>query len=231
MARQDGNGAGAPTGVSVHGAGAALLAPSLRRDLADLNLQFLELGLRSEFATDPRFAWSDPVARTLQRTTPDTRASMAGCPFALFRIALPAPMDSGPRVPSRVEDGLAGGELLGAVHGACLSFLHAALFVAWRLADSAPLAARLALGLSPAAELALNELCLSELTRLAARPGVLRPRWAAHPGFWELLIGAAEGLDGYTLQQAHCVGICLLDDEFSRDRSGDVPAARRRGPR
>ena len=42
-----------------------LLSPDLRRDLADLNGQYLDLGLGAEPGADPRFAWSDPVRRRL----------------------------------------------------------------------------------------------------------------------------------------------------------------------
>lgn len=202
-----------------------ILAAGLRRDLADLNRQFLDLGLAPEASHDQRFAWTDPVRRTLQRTDEPTRDRMSDCPFALFQVVLPTEPDPSPQVSSRVEDGQVAPGVDGVPAG-CLSFLHAALFVAWRLADSAPLAARLAFSIQPAAELWLNELTLSQLTRLATRPGLIRPRWPGHARFWTLLVGAAEGRAGLTLQQAYCVGICLLDADASGDVVGPAPRHR-----
>jgi hypothetical protein len=202
--------------------------PGLRRDLADLNRQFLDLSLVPGPATDPRFAWTDCVRRALLRTDEATRERVAACPFALFQIVPPDGPDSLPKAAPRVEDGEAGAAK-DDTSVACLSFLHAALFVAWRLADAAPLAARLALGLSPAAELLLTEKSLTQLTRMATAPGLIRPRWPAHAGFWTILVAAAEGREGRTMQQAYCVGICLLDAEVSG--GGAAAGPRHRGPR
>ena len=66
-----------------------LLPPAVRRDLADLNSQYLELGLVGALESDPRFGWSEAVRRCLLGTDPMTRARMASSPFALFDLALP----------------------------------------------------------------------------------------------------------------------------------------------
>lgn len=207
-----------------------VLAPGVRRDLTDLNRQFLDLGLAAEFAADPRFGWSDPVRIGLQRTDAATRDRMAVCPFALFEIRLPADHSLAGPMPSRVEDGRGPAGDADPRHVRCLAFVHFALFVAWRFTDSAPLATRIALGLSPQAELQLHEMCPSEVARLAGCPELIRPRWRADHRFWSMLSGAAQQDSTPSLQRAHCVGICLMDPGC--DESGvAAPESTRKPPR
>jgi hypothetical protein len=80
-----------------------LLPPAVRRDLADLNCQYLELGLDREHESDPRFGWSESVRRCLLEAEPTTRMRMAASPFALFDLVLPAV--AAPCASSRVADG------------------------------------------------------------------------------------------------------------------------------
>jgi hypothetical protein len=192
-----------------------ILGPAIRRDIADLNGQYLEISLSREMQDDPRFAWSESVRRLLLEAGADTRGRMAASPFSFFELRLPPPEPLGVAQPARVEDG--GFPLVAeAAAGRCASFVHLALFLAWRLADAEPLATRIALGLPPAAELRLNEMSLSQLVHLATWPGLVRPRWPDHPRFWSLLAGASRRNSVVALQWAHCIGICLL---------GNVPAA------
>jgi hypothetical protein len=209
--------------IASHG---GVLTPTILRDLADLNRQYLDLALAPELSIDPRFAWSDTVRSRLVATDSATRARMAACPFALFEITLPAdhrPMT--PLAPFRVEEGVgmaAGGEPWQA---RCLEFAQFALFLALRLTDAAPLATRIALGLSPGAELRLHEMCPSEVAKFAARPDVVRPRWPSHPRFWAMLQGAARIDSASLLQSAHCLGICLLGPDL-RTPAPRVPRTR-----
>lgn len=188
----------------------SLLSPAIRRDVADLNREFLELALARELADDPRFAWSDAVRQLLLETDEATRARMAASPFTFFELRLPPEGPCGVAMPGRIAD--SGTTLVaGEITGRCASFVHLALFLAWRLAEAAPLATRIALGLPPAAESRLHALSPSRLVQLAAWPGILRPRWPAYPRFWSLLAAASRGSSVVALQWAHCIGICLLD--------------------
>jgi hypothetical protein len=204
-----------------------VLTPAVRRDLTDLNRQFLELGVTPELASDPRFAWSEAVRSGLRRADPATRGRMAACPFTLFEILLPVDLSTGGAGPSRIEDTAGVAEPW---RGRCVEFVHFALFVGWRLADSMPLATRIALGLSPGAELQLNEMCLSEVARIAALPDLIRPRWPAHARFWAMLRGAARANSPSSLQRAHCLGICLLGADLNEAGGGALPP-RHRPPR
>jgi hypothetical protein len=192
-----------------------VLTPSIRRDLADLNRQYLELALAPELSIDPRFAWCDTVRSRLAGTDAATRSRMAACPFALFEIQLSAehrPVT--PLAPSRIAEGPATAAGGAPWQARCLEFAQFALFLALRLTDAAPLAIRITLGLSPLAELRLHEMCPSEVAQFAARPDVVRPRWPSHPRFWAMLHGAARIDSASLLQSAHCLGICLLGPDF-----------------
>ena len=206
----------------------SLLTPTVRRDVADLNRQFLELGLSPDLAGDARFAWSEPVRRGLLETDEATRGRMAACPFTIFELLLPPDRPGSVAEPRRVEDG-GWPVAAGVTASRWLSFVHLALFLAWRLADSAPMATRIALGLPPSVELRLNEMCPSELVHLATWPGLIRPRWPAHQRFWATLAGAGRRNTSVALQWAHCVGICLLGADRERPAStAGEPGARRR---
>ena len=195
---------------------AGMFSRSVRRDLADLNRQYLELGLMPDAGRDPLFGWTDDVRGYVAGAEPETRERMAACPFALFELRLPG----GNPVPGteflaemgRVEDRADGVGSAGTRAAGCLAFAHGALFTAWRLAESAPLVARIAFGLSEAAGHELTETCPTRIALLATDPGVVRARWPAHSRFWAMLRGAAEAESGSALQWAHCAGICLMDD-------------------
>lgn len=215
---------GAGPGIpALHG----LLPPALRRDLADLNGQFLELSLVAEAASEPGASWAEPVRRRLREIDRSTRAKMAAAPFALFRLVPTGPSSQAPpAAPSGVADLTMGAPATG-WEGRWTSFTHQAAFFARRLADGAALAANVVLGLTPEAQLLLGTLCPSQLATLATQPGIVRPRWPDHLRFWEMLEAAARCESAAALQWAHCVGVCLL----GVDAAGTASGAGRRRPR
>ena len=80
-----------------------LLSRAVRRDLFDLNLAYLEIGLAMVDADDPLVAWAPAVRSEIEVAGPAVRERMAECPFSLFRISLPGHADPDPDGP-RVED-------------------------------------------------------------------------------------------------------------------------------
>jgi hypothetical protein len=200
-----------------------LLSPALRRDLADLNAEYLDLGLSPGLDGDPRFAWSDAVRQCLLAADGATLAQVAAVPFALFDLALPA--GSAAATPARVEDSRPSARS-GALQGRCESFAHQAAFLARRLVEGEPLASRVVLGLSTDAQTWLAECRLVQLAELAGNPRLIRPRWRLHVRFWEMLVGAARRASPAALQWAYCTGLCLIgiDDEVPVP-----PSPRRRG--
>ena len=147
-------------------AGLGLLGGSVRRDLADLNLRHLEYPLDGPDPSDPLVSWSPDVVREIALARPEVLARMAGCPFSLFELRLPeangcVANGTGVRDATAVATPRA---------ARCPEFARTALFAAWRMADSAPLAARIVFGLTPPQELLLNEL------PSRSPPDVARPR-------------------------------------------------------
>jgi hypothetical protein len=202
-----------------------LLGPTIRRDLCDLNRQFVDLALEPELAEDPRFGLPEAVRRSLAGCPADGRDRLCRCPFALFELRLP---DASPRPPAgnvADERGRHGPDAATAVR--CHAFSLLSLSVARQFAEGAPLSPRLALGLSAAAEAWLANLTPSELAQLAATPGLLRPRWPRHPRYWGMLIESARVAQPESLEWAHCVGLCLLAGEPVAPVPG-LPHPRRR---
>jgi hypothetical protein len=201
-----------------------LLPPALRRDLTDLNSQYLELGLAAGLDGDPRFGWSEPVRRCLLEAEPETRSRIAAVPFALFGLVL-CPV--GPKTTAaRVEDGRAATAPAG-WQGRYESFAHQAMFLARQLLDGGPMALQLVLGLSEDVQRQLAESRLVQLAEIAVSPRVIRPRWRLHARFWEMLALAARRGTPTALQWAHCIGLSLLGAA-----DGDVaPLPPRRRPR
>jgi len=199
-----------------------LLPPALRRDLTDLNTQYLELGLAPGLEGDPRFGWSEPVRRSLLALDAGTRMRIASVPFALFGLVLSPARPA--RVAPRVEDGPPANVPAG-WQGRCESFAHQALFLARRLLDGEPMALHLVLGLSDEAQHWLAECRLAQLAEMAGSSHVIRPRWRLHARFWEMLAAAARRGTPTALEWAHCSGLCLLG---AADSDVAPPPPRRR---
>lgn len=184
-----------------------LLSSTLCRDLADLNAEYLELGLTPGSQEDPRFGWSEPVRRCLLAAGTDTRQRMAAAPFALFGLVLST--TGVLAVEPRVQDARPP-ESQSARAARCESFAHQAVFLARRLADGEPMVWRLVLGLPPESQRWLGDCRPAQLAELAGSPRVIRPRWRLHARFWEMLAAAAGRGTPTALQWAHCVGLSLL---------------------
>jgi hypothetical protein len=201
-----------------------LLSPILRRDLTDLNAQYLDLGVASFPAGDPRFGWADAVGRRLSDLEGGLRERMASAPFALFQLQVPL---ATPSPVNGIAD-LARGTSDAAWAARCTSFAHQAAFFARRLCDSVPLAANVVLDLTPETQAALCALRPSEIAGFAEDPGFLRPRWPGHQRFWRMLEAAARADSAVAMQWAHCVGVCLLGADDSRSSGAGHPVARRK---
>ena len=198
-----------------------LLSPNLRRDLADLNAQYLELGLTAGLEGDPRFAWTDEVRDCLRAAEVATLARVAAAPFALFDLVVPC----GPEATvTRVEDSrpsVSARSLL----IRCESLAHQAVFLARRVAEADTPASRVVLALSVEARTRLLDCRPSQLAELARDPRTIRPRWRLHANFWQTLLGAARRDSPAAVEWAHCIGVCLIGADER------APAPRRRARR
>lgn len=194
-----------------------LLSPGLRRDLADLNTQYLELGLAARAEADPRFDWPEPVRACLRSVDPDTLARLVSVPFALFELVIPTTPVTAPA--QRVEDGRPAART-GVPPVRCESFAHQAVFLARRLVEGGELVSGVVFSLAPDARRWLLECRPSQLADLALDPATIRPRWRSHVQFWQVLVGAASRSSAAALQWAHCIGLCLIGADDAPPESG-----------
>jgi hypothetical protein len=196
-----------------------LLSPGLRRDLADLNAQYLVLGLAAGGDADPRFDWPEPVRGCLSAVDPDTLVRLVSVPFALFELVIPPTSVAVPA--TRIEDGCPAGRP-GVPPGRCESFAHQAVFLARRLVEGGELVSGVVLSLAPEARRWLLECRPSQLAALALDPATIRPRWRSQVRFWQLLVGAASRSSAAALEWAHCIGLCLIgaDDPPPQQTAG-----------
>ena len=194
--------------------GGELFGPSVRRDIRDLNGQFLELGLASGLSEDPRFCFPATIRSLLSDLDTDGRDTMTSSPFSLFQLCLPPSGSSVAAVGNHVRDTLP----LGSVAAQALppySFGHTVLAVARGLAESNPLSLRLCFGLSHRSEARLVEMRLAGLSALAGWPGLIRPRWSDHPRVWALLAEASAAPSSAAAKRAYSFGMCMIGAEIS----------------
>jgi hypothetical protein len=195
----------------------SLLPDSVRREVAELNRQFLAAIVADDQLFRPE-CWRGAEGAELQ--APALLDALAACPFTLFELRLEATLAAAPDPdePRTLESARR------AALRAALA--QSALTLAWRLADSSPLSMRLALGFSPAAELVINEIRVTSLPDWARRPGLLGTRWIGHVSFWSALLGAARAGEGAHLARVHCLGITLLVGELgAHPRDGEARSA------
>jgi len=203
-----------------------LLPPALRRDLTDLNGQYLRLALDGPALADARFRGAEVARRHLRAADAATLSRIAGAPFALFRVH---PLAAGTLA---ADDGDVDPARSGPSPGwaaRCASFTHQAAFFARQLADARPLASLLLLNLTSDDRALLVGLSPSQLARLAERPATIRPRWPDHDLFWSTLENAARRESAGALQWAYCRGLCLLaaDEACADGVPATVPRPRR----
>jgi hypothetical protein len=196
-----------PAGVHAHAGN--LLHPGVRRDIADLNRLFLDRALDPGLRDD---AWFQLPAATVGRLSTATAESLeraAGSPICLFELTIPGIDELAPWGAGAVNDA-ASAAAATALSESRRSFGLAALGLARQLAEGAPLTSRIAFGFDPSIQSRLTGLSLSAAYRLAAWPGLVQPRWHAHPRYWHLLADAATGACSETLHWAYAAGLCLL---------------------
>jgi len=187
------------------------LGPLIRREIADLNREYLALGLEPALASDPRFCIPSAVRAELASSPGEVCERMARSPLSLFQLFLPEPglEAPGPEAKGVADAGRA--DAAGwAMASRCQEFLLLSLATARQMARSTPLLSRLALGLDPVVEARLAAMRTAELGPVVGWPGLVRPRWEWHERFWALLSSSARADgDDAGLRRAHCVGLCL----------------------
>ena len=197
----------------------SLLGESIRREITELNRQFFAV-LTSDGAGMLPLGWRELDSTVLN--APPLIDALAPCPFTLFALQIDAPPSVG-QADAATRRPIESDEPARSTSQDALA--QSALTLAWRLAESSPLSLRLALGLSAAAELALNEIRVTSLPVLARKPGLVRTRWIAHDGFWAALLRAARRRDAGLLARVHCLGITLLAADLGAESRTHEPAS------
>ena len=75
-------------GSTGNSSGRGFLTPAVRRDISDLNRQFLSLALEPALVGDVRFALPEEVRPLLTAGGDGLLARVAACPFTLFQVSL-----------------------------------------------------------------------------------------------------------------------------------------------
>jgi hypothetical protein len=198
-----------------------LLHPGVRRDIADLNRLFLDRALHPGLREDAWFQLPAATVGRLSAATAETLERAASSPICLFELTIPGVDELAPWVGEAVNDAVAG-SLADTLTESRRSFGLVALGVARRLSEGAPLTSRIAFGFGKLIESRLTALSPSAAYRLAAWPGLVQPRWHAHPRYWHLLAEAAAGTCSEQLHWAYAAGFCLLP-HCERERSAAGP--------
>jgi hypothetical protein len=186
-----------------------LLHPGVRRDIADLNRLFLDRALDPALREDAWFQLPAATVGRLSAATAEVLERAAGSPICLFELVIPCVDELAPWGGGAVNDAGAGA-VADTLSESRRSFGLVALGVARRLAEGAPLTSRIAFGFGQVIESRLTTLSPSAAYRLAAWPGLVQPRWHAHPRYWHLLADAAAGGCSEMLHWAYAAGFCLL---------------------
>ena len=185
-----------------------LLNPAVRRDIAELNGLYLDRALDPQQGADPWFRLPLKAADWLREGSPAARERAAQCPFTLFEFVLPSPAEAVAWVTDAVADRAESAPCDPAWTETRRAFGVTALAVVRRMTEGVPMAPRIAFGLPPSMEARLHAMSLSESYRVAAWPGLLRPRWGGHERFWTVLAALATQDDA--VHWAYATGLCLL---------------------
>ncbi|HET7202227.1 MAG TPA: hypothetical protein VFI92_02555 [Steroidobacteraceae bacterium] len=184
-----------------------LLNVAVRREIADLNRLFLERALDPDEGLHDWFRLPCRALERLAAAGSETWERAAQWPMALFELRLPGAGLGDSDVHTVADRPLpVVGE--GSRTEARRAFGVTALGVVRRLAEGVPLASRIAFGLEGRVEARLSAMTLSESYRVAAWPGLIRPRWSEDDRYWMLLAEAATRGDG--VHWAYTAGLCLL---------------------
>ncbi len=184
---------------------------SLLNQLFDINGQLLETLAQAAAARVAGGALVSELRADWLRLTVEHRARLAACPYLFIDAGFADPgrwMEvAGCAVRESVPMRRAreGGMVLAP------ALLRPALMLAWHLARSNPLLARIALGMSEHCAALIASSRLQDLEALAeVSPSWIRVRWEDRPEIWRQLVRAAAAQGDTQLRQLQLRGLQLL---------------------
>jgi len=194
----------------------SLLDTSTRRALGSLNLAFLDLAM--ELAEEGRLKLISGLPPRAIDSLIDPEAGRKLCerlPYALFDLRF----GEGGFWSSEIA--AAGGvqdvEATPAADERIVSFVRAAIMLAWHLAQTKTAGARLVFGASPATIAALAAMPVAAADRLASRvAGVLTARFGSRARFWLQFEGCAVQPDDRAVNLLRQLGLQIQGAESAR---------------
>lgn len=185
-------------------------------EINELMLQILRQSAATENETEPRLvgqlrsSWLTLDGNALRR--------LAGCPYVLLDAGFAAPdrweaVDSAVGSAAGIQGGVMdGGAMRGYFAGAAgAALLRRTLSLAWHVARSSPLSARMMLGMSGECAERIGASGLMRLEALAElSPAWMAPRWEAQPLIWRQMIEAAIGGSDAALRRVQLRGLQLM---------------------
>jgi hypothetical protein len=185
-----------------------LLNDRVRRDIADLNRLFLARALDPAHGLDPWFCLPLTAVDRLRAAAPEVLERAAQCPFSLFELWLPASDETWHWAGDAVADRHEGEPLDLARCETRRSFGVTALHLVRTLTEGVPMAPRIAFGLQAETEARLAGMSLSDSYRVAAWPGLIRPRWPGQDRYWSVFVETINRPEAS--HWAYASGLCLL---------------------
>jgi hypothetical protein len=140
----------------------------------------------------------------------NARQRLARCPYLLLDAEFDCPARWHPAgLASGVRDGTASGSYFHSTAG--VAVVRRSLMLAWHLARSNRLSARVMLGMDPECADGIAGSALKHLEGLAElRPAWIVPRWEGQPLIWRQMIQAAIGGSDAALRRVQWRGLQLM---------------------
>jgi hypothetical protein len=143
---------------------------------------------------------------------PARRPLLARCPFSLFTARFhDGHFWSAQASATSVRDSAVKLASDATSNSRTTAFTELALFYAWHLVQSNPLAARILLGMAEQTITAFRQISLRRLQQLASeQPELVTPRWPERTAFWQGLVNATEPGPNTRLEEIRSLGIQMI---------------------